>query len=212
MPTIADLYTQPQAKGYNRFVRQQGGFDIQGLLAYLSSEQARSNQANEQRYGEARGLVQGGTAGALAQMDTFGRTAKEDINRTADERIGQGTNDAINRGLYNSSYLDAMKSRQNEARDRGLRDVDERVAANRAGIIERGASQEAGIVERRTDAAPTLGQFAPLIASIEESRRSAFEAQRERKRMNAPRDPQTPRQTVPIYGPGGQISYFPLDL
>ena len=135
-----------------------------GLLDFFTQSQNRANQANDERYRQAIGL----TAGQ-------GEDSRNRIRRDANESRAEGQQSLIDRGLFNTSVLDAQNRRIDEARDRALTAVDESVA-----------DRVAGIVERRTDQAPSMDLLAQLAM---QSNQGTTGGMRARQTTTAPRGP-----------------------
>lgn len=123
------------------------------LLARIGGSTDKANKANEERYGEIKGLYESGRNVANNQLNATGqflkdrigsisgllidsgRGAKRDARRDSAERVASGMGDLSNRGFGTSATLGAaLKRREGEALDRSLNDIDERVSNQRAGF------------------------------------------------------------------------------
>ena len=135
-----------------------------GLMRYFVDAQNAANQANDERYRGAIGLTAG-----------MGEDSRTRIRRDANEARAQGQQSLINRGLFNTSVLDAQNRRIDEARDRSLTAVDESVA-----------DRVAGIMERRTDQAPSMDLLAQLAMQGQQGGTGGMRA---RQTTTAPRGP-----------------------
>lgn len=101
----------------------------------------RANQANEDRYNQT-----------LATLEGQGQSAKNDIARSGQNERGDITQDAIGRGIYSTSVLDALRGQSQEREQRST-----------AGVNEAVANQRAGIMQSRTDQGPNAALYANLI-------------------------------------------------
>jgi hypothetical protein len=116
--------------------------NLQAIIDRFSKSQAMANKANEARYGQL-----------LAGADQFGQSAMNaNAQLTTQEQARSGSS-LISRGLGNSTIVDSV--RQGNARQGQYRaqDINERVLANKQGIIE-----------RRTDQQPNLSLLAQLLS------------------------------------------------
>ena len=173
---------------------------LEELIQGFQEEQTAANEANEGRYAQLLGLLEERRSTAAAQLNTTGqflqerigkisgllessgRAAKRDATRRSAESKAGGTQSLIDRGLFNTTVLDAMQRREGEGLGRELEDINERVSTQRAGAemqtsgdlarfmqsrtgIEAGLTgDKAGAIERRTDLGPNLAQYANLFA------------------------------------------------
>lgn len=96
------------------------------LIQDTIAAQQRANQANEQRFQQLLGL-----------SDQFGQTGRQDAQSAAIRQQAQAQQSLISRGLGNTTILDAANRGVQSDFQRQLLDVNERVAQQRAGIIER---------------------------------------------------------------------------
>lgn len=122
------------------------------MARFFTDAMNRANQANQQRYQQAIGLVAG-----------TGEGAKNRIRRST--RIGKSRDQQslIDRGLFSTTITDSL-SRQRD------RDMQEQFTQVDDSIADRIAS----IIQSRTDRGPDLGLFAQLLqqqAQAEESGR-----------------------------------------
>lgn len=116
-------------------------FDFAALMKQYQDQQAAANSANESRY-----------QGILGTLRGQGQASKLDVQRAGAEERGGIEQSMINRGLYSSTVMDALKNRSRESEGRQSAAIDESVA-----------DRTAGVMERRTDQGPNLGLFASLL-------------------------------------------------
>lgn len=181
---------------------------IDELIQGLQEDRESANQANEGRYQQILGLLEERRRTAANQLNRTGqflydrigrvsdllsesgRGAKRDARRRSAERGAGNVQGLIDRGLFNSTVLNALQRREGEQLGRELEDVDERVATQRAGTemettgdlarfmqdrvaMEAGLTgDKAGAIERRSDVGPDIGQYANLIAQYGQARGS----------------------------------------
>ncbi len=173
---------------------------LEELINSFQEEQTAANVANEGRYAQLLTLLEERRATAATQLnqtgqflqqrigrisgllESSGRTARRDATRRGAESKASGTQSLIDRGLFNTTVLDAMQRREGESLGRELEDINERVSTQKAGAelqtsgdlarfmqartgIEAGLTgDKAGAIERRTDLGPNLANYANLFA------------------------------------------------
>ena len=160
--------------------------DFNSIFQQIMDAQKTANVANVQRYNEILSSL--GTlgqqvdtrfteaAGQLAQLGEAGRTR---IKTGATKSIAASEQDLISRGLGTSTIrMTAQRGIMSDA-ERARQELEEGLAAQRAGLSERRAGAEmqiggmkAGVMERRTDAGPDLGLFASLIQAAAASEKA----------------------------------------
>jgi len=164
-----------------------------------------ANSANEKRYTDILEILKRsreGTGGRLDEADQIlrdrvsqveellrssGRGAKREATRRSAERSAASDQSLMDRGLFNSTVLDANRRREGETLGREVDDIEERVSGQRAGALsqllgdlagfqsdragfERGETlDETGVMERRSDLGPDMGAFLNLLNQLGQS-------------------------------------------
>jgi hypothetical protein len=144
----------------------------------LQTQQDAANSANNLRYGQGLGVLTGGyntSAGdieqAIAASNLNGTTAKKQVGVQLQNDLGHTEQDAINRGLGNTTIRNAMldmdKRRSNDANQA----IDEQVSNRLSGLklqaaqnANQGAGSIAGYIAGRNDVGPDAGMYANLAA------------------------------------------------
>lgn len=116
----------------------------QGKLVDSSFDSIMSqiNADNAAYAADAAGIESKYNAGydaAEQALTGYGQFSESEAKREGQSREAQAGLSTAQRGLYNSTILDAMTRREREATDRNVADVRERVAGMRTGLLERRA-------------------------------------------------------------------------
>lgn len=120
---------------------------VQEIINEWRSGRDAANQANQQRLDDILGLLQG-----------QGESAKDEARRASGERTAGGDQSLMDRGLFNTTILDANRRREGEAVTRETNRIDENVALNKAGVLE-----------RVTDTGPDDQAFMNLLMTLGQS-------------------------------------------
>jgi len=99
---------------------------VDQILEEWRRGQNSANEANQQRLDQILGLLEG-----------QGQNAIEETRRSSAERVAGGDQSLMDRGLFNTTILDANRRREGEVRDREINRINEGVALNKAGVLER---------------------------------------------------------------------------
>lgn len=132
-----------------------GKLNIQGALGYVSDAYQKTEARNQARLDEVRGLY----AGSEAAIEGQGATAKADILRREEQDLGSINADAVNRGIYGTTILDANRTMRKGETERGLGALAERIGLQKAGVKER----LAGAIQSVTDDTGDVGALFGLI-------------------------------------------------
>lgn len=119
-----------------------GKLDFNSIIKAYQGQQDKANAANESRY-----------TGILDTLKGQGASSKTDIARSGGEERAGIRQDAIDRGLFNTSVLNSMENQSYDSERRQNQAVDESVA-----------DRTAGVMERRTDQGPDAGMFGQLLS------------------------------------------------
>lgn len=142
---------------------------IQDLIKSLTQGRDDAKAANEGRYKEILGLLEGGRNTAnnqlnatgqffkdrigqtMSYLDSSGRAAKRDAGLRSGERMAEGRGDLADRGFGTSATLQsAMRRREGETLGRELEDIDERVSSQKAGAYQGTSGDLANFMFGRT--------------------------------------------------------------
>lgn len=99
---------------------------IDQLIELFTNSQNQANTANQERLDTIMGL-----------LDNQGVSSKESAARNSAERTAAGDQSLMDRGLFNTTILDANRRREGENLDRQNTAIDESVALNKANLLER---------------------------------------------------------------------------
>lgn len=154
-----------------------GAFNITDAINQAQTGQNQANAANALRYNQGLSVLGSGMdqsrnfiSQALQASQGLGQTAYSRIGEQEQSRIGGAQQDAISRGLNNTTIAMTMQAGAQRDAERARQDVDEQVANRRIGINlqasgnERsGAGEIANFIAGRNDLAPSLGEYAGLV-------------------------------------------------
>lgn len=126
-----------------------------------------------------RGEIAQGYDQARSEIEQVGQGALQDIGRREGENLASDEQDAVGRGIYSTTVLDALKQRTRESAGRERRDVNESIAGLRGGLQERrtGALADADAALTGTQAARAQSNQAGRLryADVLQSRQSALD-------------------------------------
>lgn len=153
-----------------------GQFDIGGLLGEIGRSHDEANAKNQDRLKEIMGLYD------LAEKDIagFGESEKRDILRREDQDIGSINADAINRGVYGLTTLDALRTMRKGETERSLTNLAERVGVLKSGL----RTQRGSVIERVSDEGPDTGALFGLIGQAESLRAEKAARDEDNKRRD----------------------------
>lgn len=174
-PSLASLY------GGN------GELNIPGVLSYLDTSFNSARNANEARFGEAKGIADKSRTEALGYLDNYGASAKSDIDRNLQNDLGGIESDSINRGLYGTTILDTGRTLAKESAGRQRAAVDENANRLRADVSSRGYSDLINLIAGREDPYPQTGDYLGLIGQATSLRSEREARAAETKRLDEQR-------------------------
>jgi len=154
--------------------------NIPGVMQYLQGTYQQARAANEGRYAEQRKVLDQGYDAAEQFLSGAGTTQKQDNQVMFDQQLGGQQQSLTDRGLYNSTLLDVLTTRNREALARANNAVDQNVAQARAGLAERRAGAVSGAISDRMDEYPQVDQYLGLVqqASAEKAAERARQQDR----------------------------------
>lgn len=158
--------------------------NIPGVMQYLDAMSKQARAANETRYAQQIATLNDNFGQADQVLNGMGATAKADNTRAFADAEGSFTQDAVGRGIYNTSLLDALKLRNREGLARANLAVDESVADRRSGLLERRGQAVAGAIERRVDEGPDTGSYLALVGQAQAEKAAQRERKQENERMD----------------------------
>lgn len=190
--------TERKQPGVSSLFGRDGRFDVAGIGRYLDDAQGRAREANELRYRQQLGILEGAREESMGALDRYGTDSKERIDRSMKDELGNYDADAINRGVYNMGFSSTDKGRIREDYNRQKAAVDERAALLRSGVNDRYADQTLNVVGSRVDEYPNADPYLSVIQReamlrAEESARNLEEARgRQRIVQNTQSTPNIP--------------------
>ena len=153
--------------------------DFRDIINHLQSQEAQRREDALARYAQANDLAANltqqigslGTYGAAeAQLAQVGDAAHSRIRDTAQQQFAAADQDLTTRGLGNTTIRESARRGVNLDAQRAANELDEGLAAQRAGLLERraGAEFQAGVNEidtmlSRVDEPVDYGFFANLL-------------------------------------------------
>lgn len=102
-----------------------GGGDLGSIIAALKASQDKANAANEARYAQANAYLSG-----------YGKSFKRDINETARQDAARTEQDAISRGIGNTTIRNSLLQGVQNTRNKALLDLRDRLTAQRVGLLQ----------------------------------------------------------------------------
>lgn len=127
---------------------------IPQIIKMFQDLQDQANQANEQRYGDILGLLEGQGTAAKRQIDTSTRNT-----------LSQQRQNLASSGLFNTTMLNTIAGQRAKEADLAKTQID-----------EWSALQKAGVMERRSDVGPDPGFYTELLRIL--GRDQGFDPQR----------------------------------
>lgn len=158
--------------------------NISGVMQYLDAMSKQARAANETRYAEQIATLNDNFGQADQVLNGMGTTAKADNARAFGDAEGDFTQDAITRGTFNTSLLDALKLRNREGLARANLAVDESVADRRSGLLERKGQAVAGAIESRIDEGPDTAAYLGLVGQAQAEKAAQRQRKQEQERMD----------------------------
>lgn len=153
------------------------------INAFTSAEN-QANQANLTRRNQAAGLIN-----QQYQNDqNQGASQKQDVAQQLQQTLGSQKQDAINRGLNNSTVVNNLASGATREANRQDQRIDEGVT----GMQNSALGSLANLLTSQTDQAPNMNSFASLLS----------QAAQQQAQRNAPRATGTNIIQSPNAGPG----------
>jgi hypothetical protein len=153
------------------------------LIAQLTQMQGQANKAGKARYQQLlqqiAQLQQGilGEGGTLAQaeerMAGFGEAGRARLDQDLIRQMAEAEQGLISRGLGNTTVRTSARRGVAEDIERARQALDERVAAQQAGLLERRAGMQADLgrleadaILSRQDEGPNMGTYLNLIQAL----------------------------------------------
>ena len=174
----------PTNAGLGGVVGADGQIDIAALLAQIQGQYATANTRNESRLAEIRNLYGATYDAAEKDLEGLGATRTQEIKQQEAQDLGGINADAVSRGIYGLTTLDALMNQRKTATQKSLNARGERISTTRSGRRERRAQGLAGVIERVSDEGPDTGALYGLIGQASAQRSEAAarkEAAAERK-------------------------------
>lgn len=174
----------PTNAGLGGVVGADGQIDIAALLAQIQGQYDTANTRNEARLSEIKNLYGATYDAAEKDLEGLGATRTQEIKQQEAQDLGGIDANAVSRGIYGLTTLDALKNQRKTETQKSLNDLGERISTTRSGLRERRAQGLAGVIERVSDEGPDTGALYGLIGQASAQRSEATarkEAAAERK-------------------------------
>ena len=156
---------------------------IADLSAQLQAGSKSANAAGKARYQkllrQIAGLKEGilGEGGTLAQaegqMSEFGQTGQRQIQQDLLRQLAGSEQDLITRGLGNTTVRSSVRRGIQSDAEQARQSLGERVATQKAGLLERKAGMQADLgrlesdaILSREDTGPDMGMYLSLIQAL----------------------------------------------
>lgn len=155
------MYTRTRRATYPQLQPpQQGG--MMGFLQQAQDQYNAANKANEDRYQDILGRLEGRYDRNMERVGNWGQTAMADSRDRAAENMGAIQANLSARGLGNSSIVESYRQRNAADLDRNLGQISEMRDSRMAQYDQTLSKDIADFMERRYDNAPNIGQIAQL--------------------------------------------------
>lgn len=153
-----------------------GGSSSSSMYASLITEyqqaQNDANAANEARYQQAVSQSIDRYNRGMALVSTLGQQQVTDINRAFDQRRGSVIQNAIGRGLFNTTALDAMQRGNEQNRQTALNSASSQRTAQILNTDAILSGDVLRLIERRQDVYPSWEGLTSLAAAYGQSQMS----------------------------------------
>lgn len=146
-----------------------GNSQVSNLLKSLGQYQDQANQANIGQYNNLLSTVRGagkdifGPNGYLTQLGAQGTNR---INENATKALGAGTQNLINRGLYNSSAAGSLARGNAMDKERQLQELNSGIAGQKVGALQQQEQLMGNALLSRQNQGPDLSQYMALIQML----------------------------------------------
>lgn len=134
-----------------------------GVLQDYQSKLDQANAANESRYQDILGRLEGRYSRNMARVGNWGRSAADDAVERSKEAMGAIQANLSGRGLGNFSNSEAFRQRNSRDLDGSLQQISEMRDARAAEYDQSLSKDIADFMERRTDKAPDMNQMLQLM-------------------------------------------------
>jgi hypothetical protein len=143
------------------------------LLSEFQIKMDESNAANEARYSEGKGLLQGLYDRSMSALTNYGQTATSALNRSYGTLAGKLSQNMVSRGLTGSTIAPNMQMGVERQRQESLAGLNESINQQKLGVDANLTNALTGWIERRTDTAPSLNDYANLAMQLGQATGSA---------------------------------------
>ena len=140
----------------------EGESDLQKFLADAQSQYDAANKANEERYADILGRLEGSRDRNLERVENYGVAAGADLEERAAETLGNIKARLSARGLGNSTIFSAFEQRNARDLANEQQRLSERVDSRTADYDQRLTADIASFMERRNDVGPDYNQIANI--------------------------------------------------
>jgi len=139
-----------------------GGGATASLWANYQQKMHEANEENKRRYNELVGLYDQRRARSMAEIDKMSGQETADVNKRFDQMQGAQQQSLMDRGLGNTTVVEATKRGVEADRSADLRRLGDLVAQRRREADIQPDLDKLQFMERRTDAAPQMDMMAQL--------------------------------------------------
>jgi len=139
---------------------------IKAMLTDYQNAYKEAKKANEDRYADILGGYRESAKALIAKQEALGSNQDEDIKRAYDQQAAMARQNAMSRGIGNTTVTDSLDRGVESDRQRALRAAANDRAAALINLMERAKAAELQFMERRTDSYPSLDTMANLAMQI----------------------------------------------
>ena len=137
-----------------------------GLAQQYQNALDEANRANEQRYGDTIGELQGVRSRAMGRLAGYGQQAADDIRERYSDQQSANYQSLVSRGLGNSSLRLSSALGTEREMNRDLRRLNESIIGQQNAADIGTTNALAQMMASRVDQQPDLGQMAALYGNL----------------------------------------------
>lgn len=147
-------------------VGMRGRSPTQRLIQQFQQAHESANNANNERYNQILSGYDQLRNRTMQGLQGIGTSARIDIDRMYQNRLAQGYQSMVNRGMGNASTLALLGRQSRRDASAAYGQVAERAALSRANADMRITGNQLGVMERRNDVGPNPAMLMQLMQQL----------------------------------------------
>lgn len=164
--TPNDQFNTPRS---NAGVSGADGDALASILAAFTGSMKKANRANEQRFAQAKTAQNKGFRGERKAIKGFGAGVQNQINENQAADVARTEQDAISRGLSNTTIRQGMISQANRRADAANLNLQDRLAMMKADVRGRRGAARTNLLASKFDNAPDPSMLVNLISQMNQN-------------------------------------------